>query len=110
MKVIYDNAPELLELYTNGKTKDKRYRSLPKGVKQKFVMVISKFEEYNGPIEYINQHIPGLHYERMKGDKKGIESVRLNRDYRLEFVSSIEQGVEVITIVTLVKISNHYGD
>lgn len=110
MKVNYDKAPELLELYSKGKTSDKHYRSLPKSVIKKFVMTINKFEMYEGNIEFINQKYPGLHYERMKGDKLGIESVRLNLGYRIEFVSSIENGEEIITIVTLIKISNHYGD
>ncbi len=48
-----------------------------------------------------------LHFEALKGNKKGMYSIRVNNQYRLEF--KIEK--ELITLVEIVLIetlSNHY--
>ena len=55
-----------------------------------------------------------LHYEKLIGDKKGLESVRVNDKYRLEFFTSIEtigeeDPPETITICSIVTLSNHYS-
>ncbi len=41
------------------------------------------------------------------GNKKGLESVRITLQYRLEFVSSFSE-TESITICSLLDISKHY--
>ena len=46
-----------------------------------------------------------LHYEKLVGDKKGLESVRVNNQYRIEFRSSEKDG---ITICNIEELSNHY--
>ena len=46
-----------------------------------------------------------LHYEKLIGDKKGLESVRVNDQYRIEFRSSENEG---ITICNIEELSNHY--
>ena len=50
-----------------------------------------------------------LNYEKLSGNKKGIESVRVNDQFRIEFISRIE-GVDsdLITICSIVELSNHY--
>ena len=54
-----------------------------------------------------------LNYEKLKGDKKGIESVRVNNKYRIEFISSIEETDEtpptIITICSIIELNNHYS-
>ncbi len=48
----------------------------------------------------------GLNYEKLKGDKSGLESVRVNDKYRIEFISTKENNE--ITICNIIELSNHY--
>ncbi len=50
-----------------------------------------------------------LHYEKKEGNLQNIEAVYVNMQYRLEFRSRLE-GTEpdVITIISLLELSNHY--
>ena len=50
----------------------------------------------------------GKAFNEALGDKKGISSVRINRQYRLEFSVREIMGEQVITICRLLDISNHY--
>ena len=53
--------------------------------------------------------IHSLNYEILQGDKKGISSIRINDQYRLEFKISIDSEKEpTITICTIKDITNHY--
>jgi proteic killer suppression protein len=49
-----------------------------------------------------------LHYEKKEGNLQNIEAVYVNMQYRLEFRSRLE-GTEpdVITIISLLELSNH---
>lgn len=49
-----------------------------------------------------------LHYERLIGDKKDRESVKVNNQYRIEFRSAIIEGERKITICNILELSNHY--
>lgn len=49
-----------------------------------------------------------LNYEVLQGDKKGISSVRIDRQYRLEFTVREELNEQIITVCSLLDISNHY--
>ena len=50
-----------------------------------------------------------LNYEKLIGDKKGLESVSVNQQYRIEFVSVVEgEEPDTITICSIVELSNHY--
>ena len=50
-----------------------------------------------------------LNYEKLIGDKKGLESVRVNQQYRIEFRSSVEgKEPETLTICSIIELSNHY--
>ncbi len=46
--------------------------------------------------------------EVLLGDKQGIESVRVNDQYRIEFNSSVVAGEEILTICNILDLSNHY--
>ncbi|MDO5510759.1 MAG: type II toxin-antitoxin system RelE/ParE family toxin [Weeksellaceae bacterium] len=51
-----------------------------------------------------------LNYEKLSGNKKGLESVRVNDKYRIEFISAIEgEEPNTITICEIVDLSNHYS-
>lgn len=105
MKIVFEKD-YLEQLYAVGKAKGKKYR-FPKGVISKYKQTIDKLRVAN-KIEdlYI---FKSLNYEKLIGDKKGLESVRVNQQYRIEFISSIEgEEPEIITICSIVELSNHY--
>lgn len=103
MKIIFEKE-YLEELYTTGKTKSKKHRFQPEVVR-KYMETIDKLRAANR-IEDLFV-IRSLHYEKLLGDKKGLESVRITSQYRLEFISSFSE-IESITICSLLDISNHY--
>jgi proteic killer suppression protein len=50
-----------------------------------------------------------LNYEKLSGDKNGLESVRVNDQYRIEFISHKEgEEPQTITVCSIVELSNHY--
>lgn len=95
----------LRELFEQGHTGDKRHRYQAEVVKgyRKCVMYLkhAKGVEQLYPIKSLN-------YEILQGDKKGISSVRINLQYRLEFTVRQEEGEQIITVCRLLRISNHY--
>ncbi len=49
-----------------------------------------------------------LHYEKLKGDKLGLSSVRVNSQYRIEFEEKVMNGQTIASICNIVELSNHY--
>ncbi len=96
----------LVELYTTGKCSDKKYRFQPRVVlnyKRKIDVLID-----SPSIETLFL-INSLNYEVLKEDKKSISSIRIDKQYRLEFIVSNEMDTGlVITICKIINISNHY--
>ena len=91
MIVLFDQD-YLKELYVSGVCRDKSYRFQP-SIISKYVWIIKlmcSLEDVSGLMKYNS-----LHYERLKGDKQGLSSVRINKKYRIEFKEILE-------------ISNHY--
>lgn len=99
------NKEYLRELYTDGKTSDKKHRYQPKVIKgyQKAVFLLSSA---NVITDLFRNN--SLNYEVLQGDKKGISSVRIDRQYRLEFTVREELNEQIITVCRLLDISNHY--
>jgi len=96
----------LRELYEEGKTKNKKYRFQPSLTKQ-FKNTIDKLRNANR----IEELFPfkSLNYEKLTGDKAGLESVRVNQQYRIEFFCNYEgEEPNIITICSIVELSNHY--
>lgn len=95
----------LRELYTDGKTKDKKHRFQPEIIRndQKVVFLLSAA---NTVTDLFRNN--SLNYEVLQGDKKGISSVRINKKYRLEFTVRDVLNEQIITICRLLDISNHY--
>jgi len=96
----------LRELYEEGKTKSKKYRFQP-----------SEINQYKKAIDILRAVIcvedlyvfKSLNYEKLSGDKRGIESVRLNIQYRIEFTSkTTDYEPKKLTICSIIRISNHY--
>lgn len=49
-----------------------------------------------------------LNYEKLTEDKVGIESVRVNDKYRIEFQSKKIEAETVVTVCSILELSNHY--
>lgn len=92
----------LRELYYDGVTSDKRHRYQPQIVK-KYIRVVDILDSVDKPVDLFRYH--ALHYEKLVGDKAGLESVRVNDQYRIEFKTSSEGGISICSITEL---SNHY--
>jgi proteic killer suppression protein len=104
MEIKFDKK-YLEELYETGKTKNKKYRFQPQII-QKYrktvdilesIVVVEDLFRYNS-----------LHYEVLCGDKKGLESVRVNDQYRIEFSTTKVVSETVVTICNIIELSNHY--
>ncbi len=95
----------LRELFEQGRTSDKKHRYQPEIIKgyHKCVMYLKHAET----IEQLYR-INSLNYEVLQGEKMGISSVRINRQYRLEFTVRNVMGEQIITVCCLLDISNHY--
>jgi len=105
MKVEFEKE-YLRELYETGKTKDKKHRFQPQVVNGYLkcikaldtAMLIEELFKFNA-----------LCYEKLKGDKKGLSSLRINDQYRLEFREILNSdNVLQVEICSLVDITNHY--
>lgn len=105
MEVVF-KKDYLKELYENGKAKSKKHRFQP-GVVKRYIQTIDKLRVAKNTEELYP--IRSLNYEKLVGNKKGLESVRVDQKYRIEFFSS-EEGEEPnrVTICSVVELSNHY--
>ena len=104
--VVRFDKKYLEELYTTGKCREKRYRFQPKIVK-----IYARRIKQLSDAERIEDLFPlnSLNYEVLSGDKEGVSSVRINDQYRLEFIVTTEGTEEpIITICTITDITNHY--
>ena len=101
MDIIFEKD-YLRELYYDGKTSDKRHRYQPDIVKRyvRVIDILDSVEKVEDLFRYNS-----LHYETQIGDKAGLESVRVNNQYRIEFSTSVEG---TITICNIIELSNHY--
>lgn len=105
MKIRFEKD-YLLELYQEGRTKDKKHRFQPSVVKN-YIKRIDILISSNRIEDLFPFH--SLNYEVLSGDKKGISSIRIDNQYRLEFIVSLEGEPEpIITICTIKDITNHY--
>lgn len=92
----------LRELFYDGVASDKQHRYQPEIVK-KYVRVVNILDSVDKPVDLFRYR--SLHYEKLVGDKAGLESVRVNDQYRIEFKTSAEGN---ITICNITELSNHY--
>lgn len=97
----------LEDLYSKGKSSDKKHRYQP-DIVRRYAKCIYRLQEAGG-IEDLYKY-PGLQYEVLKGDKAGISSVRVNSQYRVEFsVTGIGNTDEMhIRVCNILDLSNHY--
>jgi proteic killer suppression protein len=104
MEISFDKE-YLRELYETGKATDKKHRFQPQVV-NKYQQVITILES----VLYVEDLYlyKGLRYEKLQGDKKGLESVRVNDQYRIEFITSQVVSETVVTVCNITELSNHY--
>jgi len=95
----------LEELYFTGKTTDKKYRFQPQ-IAKKYRKTIDILESVVCVEDLFRYN--GLQYKVLQGDKEGLESVRVNDQYRIEFKTTKVVSETVITICNIKELSNHY--
>jgi toxin HigB-1 len=96
----------LAELYKMGNTSDKKHRFQP-GVINGYLKCVKALINATRMEDLFMYS--ALNYERLKGEKKGISSLRINGQYRLEFREiPSSTNLTVIEICSLMDITNHY--
>lgn len=105
MKVEFEKE-YLRELYETGKATKKKYRFQPQIVSGyikcvKALQIATRMEDL-----FL---IKSLNYEKLKGNKVGLSSLRINDQYRLEFreINNPYDKTE-IEICSLIEITSHY--
>ena len=101
MEILFEKD-YLRELFYDGVTSDRHHRYQP-DIVRRYVRVINTLESVDKPSDLFRYR--SLHYERLIGDKAGLESVRVNKQYRIEFKSTSEGE---ITVCNIIELSNHY--
>jgi proteic killer suppression protein len=95
----------LRDLYETGKTTDKKHRFQPEIIRkyEQCINLMRRMPDIKSLAKY-----NGLNFENLKGDKAGISSIRVNKQYRIEF-TVMDNGIErLVTICNILKLSNHY--
>ena len=95
----------LRELYEKGMATEKKYRFQPEVING-YLNGILKLQ-IAAKIEDLYKY-KSLNYEILKGDKKGISSIRATKKYRIEFTVKLESHEPVVTICNILELSNHY--
>lgn len=104
MEIKFDKT-YLEELYIDGKTSDKKYRFQPQII-AKYRKTVDLLESVDTVEDLYRFH--SLHYKMLVGDKAGLESVRVNDQYRIEFKTTKIVSEIVVTICNIIELSNHY--
>lgn len=104
MVITFEKA-YLEELYTKGKANDKKHRFQPQVV-DKYIKVVNLMKQQENVLGLTKYG--SLHYEKLHGNKEGISSVRVNDQYRIEFIEETEADKQIATICNLTELSNHY--
>ena len=105
MEVTFEKE-YLRELYQTGKTTDKKHRFQPQ-VTNGYVKCVRALQRVIRMEDLFL--IKSLNYKKLKGDKKGLSSVRINDQYRLEFREIPSPNDQTaIELCALTDITNHY--
>ena len=104
MEIKFDKK-YLSELYYTGKCTDKKHRFQPQLVKnyKRRIDLLENVLDAESLYKY-----NALHYEVLQGDKKGLESIRVNDQYRIEFSTKRIESEMIITVCNIIELSNHY--
>jgi proteic killer suppression protein len=102
MKIIFNND-YLESLYQGKESKKKPLYNEEVLIQFKKKLLILQMIESTKDLKKFKS----LRFKPLKGEKKGLFSIRVNQSYRLEFKIINEQTIEIILIEDL---TNHYGD
>jgi len=103
MEIIFDKE-YLRDLYITGKA-DKKHRFQPQII-CKYIDIVNLMKRERNVLELSKYN--SLRYEKLKGDKLGLSSVRVNNQYRIEFEERINGDEIIATICNITELSNHY--
>ncbi len=103
MQIVFKQE-YLSSLYYN-QTADKKHRFQPEVVK-KYIKVINILKNASRVEDLFPFN--SLNYEKLSGDKEGIETVRVNDKYRLEFQTERMESEVIVTICNIFELSKHY--
>ena len=101
---VYIEHNVLADLYTTGK--DNKKHRYPPQIIRKYIKVVDLMISVVD-VEKLRQY-NSLNYEKLVGDKKGLSSVRVNDQYRIEFEETVVGEETIATIVNITDLSNHY--
>ena len=101
---VFFNKAYLRDLYVTGRP-NKKHRFQPQLIR-KYSRVIDLMIEVPNVMALARYN--SLNYERLKGDKFGLSSVRINDQYRIEFEERFVEGETVASICNIIDLSNHY--
>ena len=104
MEILFDKD-YLRLLYEDGESGDRKHRFQPQVVK-KYIKVVDIMFESPNVLSLAKYN--SLRYEKLVGDKKGLSSVRVNDQYRVEFEEIVEENEVIATICNITELSNHY--
>ncbi len=104
MDIIFEKD-YLREIYQMGEATNKKYRFQP-AIVRKYVRIIDLMIDQPDVLSLTKYN--SLNYEKLKGDKAGLSSVRVNDQYRIEFEEKIIDNQTVATICNITELSNHY--
>lgn len=104
MEIKFDKK-YLEELYFKGKASDKKHRFQPQII-AKYRKTVDLLESLTMVEDLYRYH--SLRYEVLVGDKAGLESVRVNDQYRIEFKTTKVVSEIVVTLCNIIELSNHY--
>lgn len=104
MEITFDKE-YLSDLYYKGQCTDKKHRFQPQIIR-KYIRVVDTLRGVSCVEDLFGFH--SLNYEALKGDKKGIESVRVNNQYRIEFKTNQIVNETIVNICNILELSNHY--
>ncbi len=104
MNIFFDDEA-LEELYSTGRTSDKKYKRLQSGVIKAYIKAVNYLRVATRIEDLFRIH--SLRYEKKTGDLQGQEYVRINNKYRLRFTSFAGQDGIALN-VKLIEISKHY--
>lgn len=97
------NDEYLKKVYSNQPVKGKPVYSSEVIIQFKKVILRIKLAENTTEL----RQQKGLHFEALKGNKKGLFSIRVNKQYRVEFIIK-KDVITLVEIILIEDLSKHY--
>lgn len=104
MKVKFEKE-YLAVMYQTAKSADKKHRFQPEVIKG-YIKAINYLIQARNKEELFLYR--SLNFESLKGEKKGLYSVRADKQYRIEFTLTEYGDETIMTICNIIELTNHY--